>query len=341
MGLQKIGLTPRVHGVGGMVSFRNKLTEGLARRGIAASDDLSASDLDVVLVIGGTRSLGRLAGLRRRGVPIVQRLNGMNWLHRRMRTGLRHWLRAETGNMLLNLIRSRLADRIVYQSHFARDWWQQEYGDAPASNVVIHNAVDLQRYQPGGPHERPQDFLRILLVEGSLQGGYEVGLQNAVSLAARLRSDHGLDVRLSVAGQVAPEVRERFPGEQPVQVEWLGLVPAQEIPQLDRSAHLLFSADLNAACPNSVIEALACGLPVAAFATGALPEMVDADSGAIAPYGGDPWQLEPPDITTLAGQAAKVLTHQTSFRQGARERAIALFDLEAMVDRYLAVLDQI
>jgi glycosyltransferase involved in cell wall biosynthesis len=50
---------------------------------------------------------------------------------------------------------------------------------------------------------------------------------------------------------------------------------------------MLFSADLNAACPNSVIEALACGTPVLGYDTGALPEMVPPKSGRIAHYGGN------------------------------------------------------
>jgi len=78
-----------------------------------------------------------------------------------------------------------------------------------------------------------------------------------------------------------------------------GLIPRDAIPALDRSAHLLYSADLNAACPNSVIEALACGLPVAGFATGALPELVTGDSGRLVPYGGDPWKLDTPAVPAL------------------------------------------
>ncbi len=321
-----------------MVSFRDKLVEGLTRRGIRTTSDLSDPDIQAALVIGGTRAVGKLARLRRRGVPIVQRLDGMNWLHRRLQTGVQHWMRAEIGNWLLNLIRRRLAGRIVYQSRFSQRWWHRVYGQAAAPSVVIHNAVDLQRYHPDGPHERPAAFYRLLLVEGSLQGGYEVGLRNAVSLASRLRQGHGLDVRLSVAGNVSPELKTGFSEAEAVEIDWLGLVPGENIPQLDRSAHLLFSSDLNAACPNSVIEALACGLPVAAFDTGALAELVGPAAGAITPYGGDPWQLDPPDLATLARGAAAVLENQANYRAEARDRAEALFDLDVMVEKYLQVL---
>ena len=116
------------------------------------------------------------------------------------------------------------------------------------------------------------------------------------------------------------------------------MVPRERIPEIDRSAHLLFSADLNAACPNSVIEALACGLPVAAFDTGALNELVTGDAGRLVPYGGDPWKLEPPDIPALAIAAAEILRDQPRFRSAARAHAESALGLEKMVDGYLKVL---
>ena len=48
----------------------------------------------------------------------------------------------------------------------------------------------------------------------------------------------------------------------------------ERIPAIDRSAHLLYSGDLNAACPNSVIEALACGLPVVASNVSVVPALI-------------------------------------------------------------------
>ncbi len=128
---------------------------------------------------------------------------------------------------------------------------------------------------------------------------------------------------------------EQFP--KPT-LTWTGLVPADRIPEIDRSAHLLYSADVNPACPNSVIEALACGLPVVAFDTGALPELVTAACGRIIPYGGDPWRLERPDIDALADAAGQILNDLERYHRAARARAEAVFDLDVMVKAYLDIL---
>jgi glycosyltransferase involved in cell wall biosynthesis len=87
-----------------------------------------------------------------------------------------------------------------------------------------------------------------------------------------------------------------------------------------------------------VIEALACGLPVIAFDTGALPEIVLGDSGLVVPYAGDPWKLETPDVKALAQAALTVLADQPRFRAGARQRAEAAFGLDQMVEKYLDML---
>jgi glycosyltransferase involved in cell wall biosynthesis len=77
---------------------------------------------------------------------------------------------------------------------------------------------------------------------------------------------------------------------------------------------------------------------VVAFATGALPELVSAESGRVVPYGGNYWNLEPPDIPTLARAAEEILAHPEPFRAAARARAEEAFGLDPMVDQYLDVL---
>jgi glycosyltransferase involved in cell wall biosynthesis len=202
--------------------------------------------------------------------------------------------------------------------------------------------VDLEKYTSQGPHHRPDDRYRVLLVEGSLMGGYEMGLENAVMLLERLNSlhNHELDrpAELMVVGKVTESYKARWEGLPSAPIIWAGLVPSERIPEIDRSAHLLYSADVNAACPNSVVEALACGLPVLSFDTGALPEMVIGNAGRIVPYGGDPWRLEDPDLDGLAVGAVKILNQQDRFRGDARKRAESAFDLDRMVEGYARML---
>ncbi|MGH2620535.1 MAG: glycosyltransferase family 4 protein [Anaerolineales bacterium] len=333
--LKRVCLVTRLGGVAGPAAFQRRLADGLRKQGIDLSYSLADRPYGAVLVIGGTRWLGGLLRAGRAGVPIVQRLAGINWLHRQTRTGPRHYLRSEANNLLVRLIRGRLADRLVYQSEFARGWWERCHGTARARAVVVHNGVPLRIYTPDGDDQRPRDAIRLLMVEGNFAGGYELGLGNGVNLAGRLAARLNRPIELTIAGN-AP----RPPGELPrgVRLDWRGLVDPDQIPALDRSAHLLFAADLNPACPNAAIEAMACGLPVIAFATGALPELVQGDSGRLAPYGGDPWKLEPPDLEALVEAGEQVLGDQPRFRSGARSRAEAAFGLERMVDGYLQEL---
>lgn len=335
--MPKICIVPRVDGLAGVASFRLKFEDGLRARGVDVIHDPSQSS-DAILILGGTKHLLPLWKARSRGQRIVQRLDGINWVHKKRDTGLKHYLRAEYGNFILSFIRSRIATRIIYQSEFSRKWWEDWYGETSVPSSVIHNGVDLIIYSVGQNGILSHPPYKLLLVEGSLGGGYEMGLDNAVHLAEILQEKHKLQVELIVVGKIIENYKRQVEATTDVSINWLGSVPREGIPEIDRSAHLLFSADLNAACPNSVIEALACGLPVLSFDTGALRELVIGDAGRIVPYGGDPWNIDPPDVESLADAAVEILRDQSRFRKSAREQAEKNLGLNKMVDEYLKVL---
>jgi len=334
--MPRICIVPKVNS-GGMASFRLKFEQGLSQRGIEVTHNPNEAS-DAILVIGGTRNLLQLWKAKRRGVRIVQRLDGINWIHRKRNTGLKHFLRAEYGNFMLSFIRRWVATHILYQSEFSRKWWDDWYGPTKKFSTVIHNGVDLSVYSPGRSHQRPTERFRLLVVEGSLGGGYDMGLDNAIRLAEILQKEHGFPMELMVVGKITDEHKTRVQARSEIPILWAGSVQREKIPEIDRSAHLLFSADINAACPNSVIEALACGLPVAAFDTGALNELVLGDSGRLVPYGSDVWNLEIPDTPALAVAAAEILREQDRFRKAAREQAENALGLDKMVDAYLKFL---
>jgi glycosyltransferase involved in cell wall biosynthesis len=343
----KICFIPRLTGIGGMVSFQSKFTRELSRRGIQVSYDLSDPTIDSILVIGGTRYLGKLRYAKHHGIRIVQRLDGMNWIHRKINTGAGHWLRAEYGNLILSIIRSHLVDAVAYQSEFSKEWWEREKGITACQNCVIYNGVDLHRFTPGGAVSAGDRVLRILMVEGSLLGGYEFGLENAVHLANQVaqKAAEGRQVELWVVGKVSSSTKDNWENwlsehgeENSLHINWLGTIDHEMINEIYQQSHLLFSADINAACPNSVIESLASGTPVIAFDTGALKEIVGDSGGSVVPYGGNSWRLEKPDIPALAESTWKILENLDAYQKSARQRAESVFGLELMVDQYLDLL---
>jgi len=335
--MPRICIVPVVKGTSGMVSFRTKFEAGLEKRGIDVTHNPDEKS-DAILVIGGTRHLFPLWKAKRRGIRIVQRLDGINWVHRKRNTGFKHFLRAEYGNFMLSFTRRWIATHVLYQSEFSKKWWEDWYGPTRVSFTVIHNGVDLYLYSPNGSHQRPTERFRLLVVEGSLGGGYDMGLDSAIRLAEILNDKHSFPMELMVVGKITNEHKKRVQARSKIPIIWAGGVSREQIPKIDRSAHLFFSADVNAACPNSVIEALACGLPVAAFDTGALNELVLGDSGRLVSYGSDVWKLEKPDVPALADASVEILREQERFRKAARTQAESALGLDTMVDAYLKFL---
>lgn len=333
--MPRICIVPRVEGPGGVTSFRLKFEEGLRTRGVEVIND-AEQPADALLVLAGTRHLISLRNAKRRGIRIVQRLDGINWVHRIRWAGLRYTVRAIYGNRNLAFIRSRLADHVIYQSQFIKHWWEDWYRPARVPSSVIINGADLSRYTPHGLHERPSGHSRLLVVEGSLAGGLNYGIFNAASLASALAKK--FRVELMIVGHVDGQTKNKLKDQTAFRLQFMDTVSREHIPWLMRSAHALFSAEVNPPCPNSVIEALSCGLPVIGFDTGSLSELVRGDAGRLVPYGANPWKLETPDIPALANAATEVLDDQPRFRTAAREQAEHSFDLETMVDEYLKVL---
>jgi len=333
--MPRICIVPRVDGLAGVASFRLKFENGLRARGVDVTHNTSEPS-DAILVLAGTKYLLPLWKARSRGQRIVQRLDGINWVHRVRWAGLKYTIRAIYGNWNLSFIRARLADEVIYQSQFINRWWDNWYRPVRVPSSVIVNGVDLDQYTPDGLHERPSMHYRILIVEGSMAGGLNSGLFYAAELANQLSQK--FKIELNIVGKVDSHTKNQLKDQTAFRINFMDTVKREHIPWLMRSSHLLFSAEVNPPCPNSVIEALACGLPVIGFDTGSLSELVQGDSGRLAPYGANQWKLEQPDIQALANVAEEVLMENDKFRKSAQEQAEENLSLEKMVDKYLKVL---
>ncbi len=328
----RVCLTPKV-GSGGPASFQIRLEEEFRRLGVETTFDPASRPLDAVLVFAGTRNYGLLRKCRREKIRIVQRLDAINWLHRISPRPMRHFLRAEAFNMLLRVIRFFFADRIIYQSQFARRWWEAWYGVPRAEARVIYNGVPLDQYPShGNPHDGS-----LLVVEGHLP--HDVYLRCLLETANRQLVKKSSLKKMLIMGSADPAWDSIWSLLDPPP-EITGARPYVEVRERQAQAGLYLSLDLNAACPNAVVEALASGLPVIGFDTGSLRELVGR-GGEVVEFEGNPWQLElPRNLDSIGDAGRQVLSRWDSYSQAARQEAVSKFDIRATAQAYLAAMGE-
>ncbi|MBI3031158.1 MAG: glycosyltransferase family 4 protein [Candidatus Rokubacteria bacterium] len=146
----------------------------------------------------------------------------------------------------------RAADRAVVTSEWAKEYLVSRYRLAPERVSVIPNHVNTRLFAPdGGEREKG-----LVCFVGRLSPE-----KNLPALIEALSGIPGARLRLIGAGAELARLRERA-READVVVEFTGSVPNPQLPALLNRAELFVLPSLYEANPKSLLEAMACGLPV-------------------------------------------------------------------------------
>lgn len=190
---------------------------------------------------------------------------------------------------------------------------------------VIPNGVCERTFAPLPPTcpegARP---LRLLFVANYVQEPRKGGLY--LPDLVRWFNHQNVTVELTVIGQ-SPT------GEQIQRFDRCSLIYRQRLADPVQLAEAYANADallmLSHAdnCPLVVLEAMACGLPVFAWETGGIPELLDANSGRVFAQGDEAQLLQ----VLLAARADGTLA---AMRQGARSRVLQHYTRDRMAAAY-------
>ena len=334
-------LVPEAKSLGGPRTFQQNLLSWAERSGMfEVHFDAERTDIDAFLVIGAPKQyFKRLIQARRQGIQVIQRLNGMNWIHRVRPSGLKYSIHSEEANLAIAFYRRFVCNKIIYQSPFCEQRWNKVYGKLSKPSRIIFNGTDIRKFHPGTESPDFRSKIDFVLAEGSFRYGMDFGLDVAAELAVGLTERFSRPVCFHVAGKTTEETENRIQKQlkesgKPADVIFEGVIDCEKLIHLEQNAAFFFSSEIHAACPNAVIEALGCGLPVIGFATGALKD-VTGQAGIIVPYGSDPWRLEKPICGPLIDAAEKVIRENQTYRTAARSRAEACFSVDDMAQAYL------
>ncbi len=236
------------------------------------------------------------------------------------------------------------AHRFVALSGELQSYLVERVGLPAAAVRQICNGVDARRFSPVVSREpipgSPFHAQGLLLVGtvGRMQPVKDQAmLASAFVLALQQRPDLRARLRLLMAGDgpEMPAVRAVLERGQVADLAWL---PGErrDIPAWLRGLDVFVLPSLSEGISNTVLEAMACGLPVLATRVGGNPELVqEGYSGLLLPPG---------DALAMAAALIRMADDEIGRRamgRGGRQLVEQRFSLDAMVAAYRGLYDEL
>lgn len=198
----------------------------------------------------------------------------------------------------------------------------------PRAEILL-NAVDTDAFRPRAASTLASRPPRIVVPRRLFRKN---GVEYFVRALPQIVRELEVEAILVGDGPERPRL-ERLAGELGVSgfLRFLGAKPHAEMPEILASADLVVVPSLMEASSVAALEAMACGVPVAASRVGGLPEIIDEPVGTL---------FEPGRPESLAESVLRILSDAEALRrrgEAARRRVAERFSLARLADRHLEV----
>lgn len=311
--------------VGGPRTFMALLVKGFRERGMRVTSNRMVRADAAVIPISAPPEM--VKAWKSRGTIIIQRLDGVFY---DCVSGVFDPAR----NHDTAILYKELADVVIFQSQYSQSQCAFFMGESGApKSIVILNGTDLTRFRPDAHYIPRKDGAWRMVSTGNYR---DSSMVIPVVMALDKLWEERQDFSWEVIGPVTFPDHGAFMHRPYIQ--HVEQASREELAAALKQSDLFVYSFLNPNCPNSVIEAGACGLPVVGFDSGAMRELCGFNQALLAPMPNRVIHVESdldPDklLTCIRGS----LDDHADFR----ERSLAHcgeFSVERAVDAYAGVI---
>ncbi|MEW6068858.1 MAG: methyltransferase domain-containing protein [Nitrospirota bacterium] len=199
--------------------------------------------------------------IKERGGKVIQRLDGVYY-------PLKHPDKYREMNKALKQIYQDYADFVVFQSSYSRQQCFAMFGEkAEDKHTMVLNGVDKTIFYPEKEKHKGIGKRVKFVTTGNFRNIDMI--EPVVKALDKMRGRFKFELNI-VGPIVNPTIEWFFHREY---INLLGNKNLYEIAEILRNNNIFLYSHLNPPCPNSVIEAISCGLPVVGFDSGAMTEL--------------------------------------------------------------------
>ncbi|MDP3997113.1 MAG: glycosyltransferase family 4 protein [bacterium] len=331
-----IFLPIKLRSTGGTSSFAQKLQTGLQKLGHTVIFSYE-TNYDILLA-SPTAPWKFLFDAKKRGKPIVQRLDGVYYP-----TTTASWL-YPLYNTPLFIIHHFFTDYTIYQSKFSLYCCNKFLGKTSRPHTIIYNGVDTDFFSNIGNTKqlRATPNQNVFITASRFRRLDQI---NPVIAAFKTYlKKYNPNSKLVVVGNFTRSTKNipsKYRGEK--NIDFVGIVENKQLPAYLRAADVFVFTHLNPPCPNNVVEALSCGLPIAGIGDGAMPELVSSGHEAelIRINSNAFYKRRAYNLEELAKNMHRIINGLPTYKSAARNKAISDFALNKMSTRYLKVFESL
>ena len=277
-----------------------------------------------------------LSLLKLRGIPIVHNQNGVFYPA---------WFKGDWQARNARMARTfHQADHVFFQSRFCQRSAEKFLGARSGPSEVLFNAVDTGTFTPAvAGHNDDQRRVRFLIT-GKISSNHYYRVESTLRGLAEARRA-GLDCVLEVAGWLGDDTlgkakdvcRDLSISDA---VTFSGPYSQAQAPAIYQRADAYVMTNHHDACPNTVLEALACGLPVVYADSGGVGELVGPCGVAIPSE--ENWNRVVVCSPRAVGEGmAELAAKVPELSAAARKRAVERFDIAHWLKRHEEVFNRL
>ena len=325
----KIFLPFQVKDIGGTSTFAKKFQTGMRAHGHEVFFEYR-DDYDILFLIVQA-PFKYLLEAKKRNIPIIQRLDGCYYF---TVSGWKYPLY----NLKAAIIRRFFATFTIYQSEYSKYCGEKLLGKKSSSHSeIIYNGVDTDIFSPQGETIDLRDTSDQKIFFTASEFRRRDQIIPILEAIKQYEKKYDSNFKLVIAGSFSRELEEftehlsKYP-----KVQYLGKIPNNDLPKYERSADVFLFTHLNPPCPNNVIEAMACGLPICGVADGAMTEITEQNGNALLleVIGDAFWKKRDYNPQKFSENINHILQERILFSKKSRALAVNRYSLENMITRY-------
>ncbi len=269
-----------------------------------------------------------LKKFKARGGKICQRLDGVYYPEKH---GEEFWKR----NQKIKDIYLNLADHVIFQSEYSLKQCFNMFGEKPASAYsVIVNGVDAEIFYPDST--RKFDISHVhFCTTGNIRN---IDMLDPIVKALDVLSEK-INFTLHIVGPIKNDECAGLMDRR--YIVHHGNCNLEQVAGILRASDIFIYSLLNPPCPNSVIEAIASGLPVVGFNSGAMSELLSFSPDLLA-NAGDKLYHSFEDLSSdfLAEKLEKAVMNYSHYREKSMH-SCKKYSMENCGRGYIGVLENL